>query len=172
MKKFCVFSFLFLFFLVSISKAQDKPNEDDPAKIIGYFSYLNPLVKFSGGETINNFSNGYAMGFPTGLIYRTNSNRYGFIFELVPIIVFKEGSSRMDNLVFNPGIQFHFPKGWNFNQLLSFETSGRYGLTPVISKTLRVGEFTSWFMTIPVPIRFGNDNPTSLKLALQLGIAF
>lgn len=172
MKKFWISCFFFFSIFASTVYAQDKPNDEVPAKIIGYFSYLNPLVKFSGGETTNNFSDGYAMGFPTGLVYRTNSNRYGFIFELVPIIVFGEGSSRMDNLVLNPGIQFHFPNGWNFNQLLSFETSGRYGLTPVISKTIRVGQFTSWFMTIPMPIRFGNDNPTSLELALQLGIAF
>ncbi|MCF1749795.1 hypothetical protein [Mariniradius sediminis] len=154
------------------SAAQDKPNPTEVARVTGYFSYLMPLVKFQDGESTSNFSDGFAMGFPAGFILATKSGRYGYIFELVPIIAFANGTSRMDNLVFNPGIQFHIPGGWNFNALASFETSGRYGVTPVISKTLRVGEYTSWFMTVPVPVRFGANRPTSLEFALQLGFAF
>jgi hypothetical protein len=154
------------------ANAQDKPNPTEVARVTGYFSYLMPLAKFQGGESTSNFRDGFAMGFPAGFILATKSGRYGYIFELVPIIAFADGTSRMDNLVFNPGIQFHIPGGWNFNALASFETSGRYGLTPVISKTLRVGEYTSWFMTVPVPVRFGADRPTSLEFALQLGFAF
>lgn len=172
MKKILLIAALLFVAAVHESAAQDKPNPTEVARVTGYFSYLMPLVKFQDGESTSNFSGGYAMGFPAGFILATKSGRYGYIFELVPIIVFSDGSSRMDNLVFNPGIQFHLPKGWNFNALASFETSGRYGLTPVISKTLRVGEFTSWFATVPVPVRFGADRPTSLEFALQLGFAF
>lgn len=152
--------------------AQDKPDPQEVARITGYFSYLNPLVKFQDGETWNNFRDGYVMGFPFGLILATKSGRYGYIVELVPILSFTGGSSRMDNLVANSGIQFHIPGGWNFNALASFETSGRFGVTPVISKTLRVGEYSTWFVTMPVPIRVGNDRPASLEFALQLGFAF
>lgn len=151
---------------------QDKPNPTEPSRLTGYFSVLNPLVKFSGGETTNNFSDGYIIGFPSGFILMGKSNKAGFIFELVPLIQFSESSSSMVNMVFNPGVQFHYPKGWNFNALLSFETSGRYGFTPVISKTIKIGEFSSWFMTVPMPLRFGNNDSTSLEFALQLGVAF
>lgn len=172
MKKLLFIAVLFFAAAAHETSAQDKPNPTEVARVTGYFSYLMPLVKFQDGESTSNFSDGFAMGFPAGFILATKSGRYGYIFELVPIIAFANGTSRMDNLVFNPGIQFHIPGGWNFNALASFETSGRYGLTPVISKTLRVGEYTSWFMTVPVPVRFGANRPTSLEFALQLGFAF
>jgi hypothetical protein len=172
MKKLAFFVTLLLFMISSHVFSQDKPNPTEPSRLAGYFSVLNPLVKFSGGETSNNFSDGYVIGFPSGFVLMGKSNKAGFIFELVPLIQFSEGSSRMANLVFNPGVQFHYPKGWNFNALLSFETSGRYGFTPVLSKTIKTGEFSSWFVTVPMPVRFGNDSPGSLEFALQLGVAF
>lgn len=172
MKKLAPLIFVLCFLASSQVFSQDKPNPTEPSRLTGYFSVLNPLVKFSGGETTNNFSDGYVIGFPSGFILMGKSNRAGFIFELVPLIQFSEGSSRMANLVFNPGVQFHYPKGWNVNALLSFESSGRYGFTPVISKTIKTGQFSSWFVTVPMPVRFGNDDPGSLEFALQLGVAF
>jgi hypothetical protein len=172
MKKIASLILFFTFLSCSYVFSQDKPNPSEPTRITGYFSVLNPLVKFKGGETTNNFSDGYVIGFPSGFILMGKSNKAGFIFELVPLIQFSEGSSSMVNMVFNPGVQFHYPKGWNFNALLSFETSGRYGFTPVISKTIKTGEFSSWFVTVPMPVRFGNNDSTSLEFALQLGVAF
>lgn len=172
MKKIAIFVIVLFFVISNEVFSQDKPNPTEPSRLTGYFSVLNPLVKFSGGETTDNFSDGYVIGFPSGFVLMGKSNKAGFIFELVPLIQFSEGSSRMANLVFNPGVQFHYPNGWNFNALLSFESSGRYGFTPVISKTIKTGQYSSWFVTVPMPVRFGNDDPGSLEFALQLGVAF
>lgn len=55
---------------------------------------------------------------------------------------------------------------------MAFETSGRYGLTPVFDKILLKKKNVNYFVRVPAPFRFGNNKPTSMGLLLQLGIGF
>jgi len=140
-------------------------------KITGYFGILHPLVTFSGSETSVNFRDYYTIGFPTGInIWK--SSKIGFSFEVVPNIKADDGVSKMNNFLFHPGVLVALGKGYTFAGRLAFETSGRYGFTPVFNKTVIKSENCSYFVAIPLPVRFGNDKATSFTAGFQFGIAF
>jgi ABC-type glycerol-3-phosphate transport system substrate-binding protein len=54
----------------------------------------------------------------------------------------------------------------------AFETSGRFGVTPVINKVVKRNKNSNYFIAMPMPLRFGNDKPTSFTLGFQFGVAF
>jgi hypothetical protein len=140
-------------------------------KITGYFGILHPIVTFSGDETNVNFRDYYAVGFPTGInIWK--SSKIGFSFEVVPNIKAEDGISKMNNFLFHPGVLVALGNGFTFAGRAAFETSGRYGFTPVFNKTVVKNESCSYFVAIPLPVRFGNDHPTSFGAGFQFGIAF
>jgi len=140
-------------------------------KISGYFGILHPIVIFSGDETNVNFKDYYAVGFPTGInIWK--SSKIGFSFEVVPNIKAEDGVSKMNNLLFHPGVLVALGNGFTFAGRAAFETTGRYGFTPVFNKTVIKNENCSYFVAIPLPVRFGNDHPTSFTAGFQFGIAF
>ncbi|WP_276091446.1 hypothetical protein [Pedobacter sp. JY14-1] len=78
----------------------------------------------------------------------------------------------MTNFTFHPGVLVALGKDWTFAGRAAFETSGRYGLTPVLNKTMIKGKSSSLFAAVPLPLRFGNDKPTSFGIGFQFGIAF
>ena len=140
-------------------------------KITGYFGVLHPIVTFSGDETNVNFRDYYVVGFPTGInIWK--SSKIGFSFEVVPNIKAEDGISKMNNFLFHPGVLVALGNGYTFAGRAAFETSGRYGFTPVFNKTVIKSDNCSYFVAIPLPVRFGNDHPTSFTAAFQFGIAF
>jgi len=140
-------------------------------KITGYFGILHPIVTFSGDETNVNFRDYYAIGFPTGInIWK--SSKIGFSFEVVPNIKVEDGISKMNNFLFHPGVLVALGNGFTFAGRAAFETSGRYGFTPVFNKTVVKSDNCSYFVAIPLPVRFGNDHPASFAVAFQFGIAF
>ncbi|HEU4791412.1 MAG TPA: hypothetical protein VFS71_17115 [Flavobacterium sp.] len=140
-------------------------------KITGYFGILHPIVIFNGDETNVNFRDYYAVGFPTGInIWK--SSKIGFSFEVVPNIKAEDGVSKMNNLLFHPGVLVALGNGFTFAGRAAFETNGRYGFTPVFNKTVMKNENCSYFVAIPLPVRFGNDHPTSFTVGFQFGIAF
>lgn len=162
---------LFLFVLIAFdSKAQTTPVQSYP-RIAGYVGILHPIVTFSsaGGDT--NFGDHYVVGMPVGInIWK--SQKIGFSAEFVPSIRFENGSSKMANFTFHPGVLFALGKGWTVAARAAFETSGRYGLTPVLNKTVIKGKGASLFAAVPLPVRFGNDKPASFNAGFQFGIAF
>jgi len=140
-------------------------------KITGYFGILHPIVTFSSEQTNLNFRDYYAVGFPTGINIWKNQ-KIGFSFEVVPNIRVQGNSDKVTNLLFHPGVLVALGNGYTFAGRAAFESSGRYGITPVINKTIIKSENCSYFAAIPVPIRFGNDHPASLTVGFQFGIAF
>jgi hypothetical protein len=80
--------------------------------------------------------------------------------------------TRVSNFLFHPGIMFRFKHGFTFVGRAAFETSGRLGFTPVFNKVIKKGKDTNYFIAIPLPVRFGNDKPTSVGIAFQFGIGF
>ncbi|MBO9674264.1 MAG: hypothetical protein J7577_12520 [Sphingobacteriaceae bacterium] len=140
-------------------------------KITGYVGILHPIATFSRTGTDMNFDHHYVVGMPTGInIWK--SAKIGFSAEFVPTIRVENGVSKMSNFTFHPGVLVALGKGWTFAGRAAFETSGRYGLTPVLNKTVIKGKSSSMFAALPLPVRFGNDRPATFTIGFQFGIAF
>ena len=140
-------------------------------KITGYFGVVHPIVTFSENETTLNFRDYYAVGFPTGInIWK--SSKIGFSFEIVPTIKAEDGTSKMSSLLFHPGILVALGNGYTFAGRAAFETNGRYGITPVFNRTVIKNANSSYYVAIPLPVRFGNEHPTTFAVGFQFGIAF
>lgn len=140
-------------------------------KITGYFSVMHPITTISSEETTVNFRDYYAVNFPTGInIWK--SAKIGFSFEIAPSIKTDEGISKVNSVLFHPGILVALGHGYTFAGRAAFETSGRFGVTPVISKTIIKNTNSSFYVSLPFPIRLGNDHPATFTSGIQLGIAF
>lgn len=140
-------------------------------KITGYFGIYHPIITTSNEQTNLNFRDYYAVGFPCGInIWK--SSKIGFSFEIVPQIKVQGDSDKVTNIVFHPGVLISLGNGYTFAGRMAFESSGRYGLTPVLNKTVLKNTNSSYFVAVPLPLRFGNDHPTTFSVGLQFGIAF
>ncbi|MGE7775956.1 hypothetical protein ACQKLP_14605 [Chitinophaga sp. NPDC101104] len=151
-------------------KAQQAAPSGYP-KVTGYVGLLHPIVTFGSDKPHYNFDGGYTAGLPTG-INLWKSQQIGFSMEFVPTIRSTGGTSKMSNFCFHPGVLFGLGKGWTVAARAAFETSGRYGFTPVLNKVVIKGKQASMFAAVPVPARFGNDQPATLTIGFQFGVAF
>ena len=140
-------------------------------KTTAFFAVLHPLVTVSNQETVVNFRDYYMVGFPFGVNF-WKSSKIAFSIEVIPFLKAENGSSKMNNILFHPGLVFDIGNGFRFSARAAFETAGRYGLTPVIAKTLWKGKNNSYYIAFGIPARFGNDKPGSLGTALQFGTSF
>jgi hypothetical protein len=143
-------------------------------KVTGYLSFVLPLVKFNKNETTNNFENiknNFTIGFPAGIniLY---SERFGLSFELTPFIKSRNGTTKTGNFVFSPGPMFRFRQGFTIIARLAFETSGRYGVTPVFNKIIIRSKAFNYFVSGSLPVRFGNDEVPSIGVNIQFGLIF
>ena len=141
-------------------------------KIVGYVGVLHPIVTYSSNNNPHyNFDGAYTAGLPTGInIWK--SAKIGFSIEFVPLIRAANGTSKMSNFLFHPGSLFGLGKGFTLATRAAFETSGRYGFTPVLNKIVKRNPQSSYFIAVPLPARFGNDLPASLSMGFQFGIIF
>jgi len=162
---------IFLLSTLSLEQAAARQPVTYP-KITGYAGILHPLVTYSKRDVPHyNFDGAYIVGMPTGInIWK--SAKIGFSMEFVPLIRAGNGTSKMNNFLFHPGALFGLGKGFTLATRAAFETSGRYGFTPVLNKIVKKGQSSSYFIAVPVPVRFGNDLPTSLTIGFQFGIIF
>jgi len=140
-------------------------------KITGYFSVLHSIVTVSNEETTVNFRDYYAVTFPTGINIWKNA-KIGFSFEIAPTIKTDDGISKVNSVLFHPGVLVALGHGYTFAGRAAFETNGRFGVTPVITKTVIKADNCSYYVSLPFPIRFGNDHPATFTSGIQLGIAF
>lgn len=140
-------------------------------RLVGYVGVLHPIVSYSDGKTHTNFDGEYTVGLPTGINIWKNP-RVGFSVEFVPFIHAADGTSKMNNFLFHPGVLVSLGKGFTFAGRAAFETSGRYGFTPVFNKVVLKSKSCNYFVAIPVPVRFGNDKPASVGIGFQFGITF
>lgn len=151
--------------------AQNVQTQQGYPRIAGYCGIMHPIVTFSSGRTETNFSHHYIVSMPVGInIWK--SQKIGFSAEFVPTIRAENGTSKMSNFTFHPGVLIGLGNGFTLAGRAAFETSGRYGLTPVISKTIIKGRSSSYFVAVPLPLRFGNDKPASFTIGFQFGISF
>lgn len=146
------------------------PTETYP-KITAYAAVASSIVAIDKDGSTFNFSNSSTVGFPIG-INLLKSDKIGFSFEVLPFIKAENGTSKVTNIVFHPGINFRYPRGFSFTMRFAFETGGRYGITPVFTKAIIKRENVRCFIGAPFPIRLGADKPTSITSSLFLGISF
>ncbi len=140
-------------------------------KTVGYLSFIVPIVTVSN-TTAYNFSHATgSIGFPVGInvLY---SDRFGFSYEFTPTIKSAGGTSKMSNLLFDPGTMFRFDHGFTIITRLAFETSGRYGFTPVFNKVYARTKDVNYFIALSLPARFGNAANASVGLNVQFGFTF
>lgn len=157
---------LILFFFSTIGFSQTTY-----PKIMGYFGILHPILTVSNEQTNLNFRDYYAVGFPTGINIWKNQ-KIGFSFEIVPNIKDENGTDKVTNILFHPGVLVALGNGYTFAGRLAFESGGRYGVTPVLNKTVFKSENCSYFVAVPLPVRFGNNHPATFTAGFQFGIAF
>ena len=140
-------------------------------KTTTYFGVVHPIVTVSSDKPVYNFQNYYMVGIPTG-INVWKSKKIGYSLEIIPYIKSDKTISKMSNLLIHPGVLVSLGDGFTFIGRAAFETSGRYGLTPIINKTILKTNNCSYYVSVPVPLRFGNNQTSSATLALQFGIIF
>lgn len=160
-----------LFYLLILFVSANMYSQTVYPKITGYFGIMHPIVTVSSEQTNLNFRDYYAVGFPTGINIWKNQ-KIGFSFEVVPNIKVQGDSDKVTNLLFHPGVLVALGNGYTFAGRAAFESGGRYGVTPVFNKTIIKSESCSYYAAIPLPVRFGNDHPTSFTVGFQFGIAF
>jgi hypothetical protein len=140
-------------------------------KVVGYLSFILPIVTVSN-ITTTNFSHATgSIGFPVGInvLY---SARFGFSYEFTPTIKVSGGTSKTSNLLFDPGTMFRFDHGFTLITRLAFETQGRYGFTPVFNQVYARTKDVNYFVALSLPARFGNSAAASTGLNLQIGFTF
>jgi len=159
----------FLFFSM-VAFGQNPTPEHTYPRMTGYVGIIHPIVTFSEHNTVN-FKDSYVVGFPMGLnLWKTA--KAGFSLEIVPHILSEKGISRMSNLLIHPGVVLALGKGFTFAGRAAFETSGRYGFTPVLNKVVKKNTHSSYYVALPLPVRFGNDRPASATIGFQFGLSF
>jgi hypothetical protein len=67
---------------------------------------------------------------------------------------------------------FRFKHNFTIISRLAFETSGRFGVTPVFNKVIARSKSINYFVAGSVPFRMGNAKPVTVGASLQLGISF
>lgn len=165
-----IFTGLLLLVITSVSITFGQATQTYP-KLTGYIGIVHPIVTFSSDGTHTNFKDSYVVGMPIGInIWK--SGRIGFSSEIVPTIRATGSTSKVSNVLFHPGVLVVLGNGFTFAGRAAFETSGRYGFTPVINKTVKKNKGSSFFVAIPLPARFGNEQPSSFGIGFQFGVAF
>jgi len=166
-QKRLVILLVFFCILTKVYSQQVDPN----LKTKGYFSISHPLFSTDANGVTYNFDHQYTVSFPMG-INILKSKTIAYSFEFVPTIKTVDGITKQTNFTFHPGIIFRRPNNFNFLTRAAFETSGRFGCTFVFNKVYyKTNDYSYWF-SIPVPFRFGNNAPASAGLGLQFGVTF
>ncbi|MCX2452394.1 hypothetical protein OQX61_14055 [Pedobacter sp. PLR] len=150
--------------------SQQTPVQTYP-KIAGYVGIVHPIVTFSKDGTHTNFKDSYTVGMPIGINIWKNA-KIGFSSEIVPFVKATSAGSKVNHVLFHPGVLIALGNGFTFAGRAAFETSGRYGLTPVLNKVVKKNKGSNYFIALPLPVRFGNDLPSSFGIGFQFGIAF
>ena len=166
----CSFFFFVAFLFISTYAQAQNPATGYP-KIAGYVGLIHPIITFSSDKPVTNFKDFYLVGLPTGINIWKSAN-IGFSAEFVPFVRAENGTSKMNNFLFHPGVLVALGHGWTFAGRAAFETAGRYGFTPVINKIVKKNKNSGYFVAVPLPVRFGNEHPPSFTIGFQFGIAF
>ena len=137
----------------------------------GYFSVFNAVGTWNKNGFTDNFGSVYTVVFPFGMNI-LKSDQFGVSFEVAPAIRTENNIAKVNSVLFHPGAMFRFKHGFTFIGRVAFETAGRFGVTPVFNQVIKKGKDASIFLSVPIPIRFGNSAPMSVTTGLQVGVSF
>lgn len=140
-------------------------------EVKGYIGLVVPIYTFSeDGNTLNGRNN-FVIGNPWGInIWK--SKRFGFTFEFTPMLRISNQENKVANIVFHPGVLYRLGHEYTFIGRLAYETSGRYGFTPIINKVVKRTAHNTFFVAALLPVRFGNNHAPTITAAFQFGIGF
>ena len=161
----------FFLIIIAIFTVTQIKAQNNFVKTTAFIAILHPLVTVSSQETVVNFRDYYVVGVPFGVNFWKTS-KTAFSIEIIPFIKAENGTSKMYNVLFHPGLVFDIGNGFRISARAAFETAGRYGFTPVLAKTIYKAKSNSYYISFGIPARFGNDKPGSIGSALQIGTAF
>jgi hypothetical protein len=145
-------------------------------QVKGYLSFIVPIITINKNQATTEFEKATTIGFPFGInIYY--SARFGFSLEITPSVQWLHPSngsimSKTSNLLIDPGPMFRFNHSFTIITRMAFETQGRYGFTPVFNKVYLQTKAVNYFIALSLPARFGNSEPASVGLNLQIGFIF
>jgi len=141
-------------------------------RAVGYLSFIFNTVTFTKDATTYNFSHhSTSIGFPVGVNVLYSDN-FGFSYEFTPTIKSTSTTSKVSNLLFDPGTMFRFEHGFTIITRLAFETEGRYGFTPVFNQVYARTKYVNYFIAGSLPTRFGNGADPSIGINIQIGFTF
>jgi hypothetical protein len=167
------FSLLCLFNILITTSifCQAPPPQQLYPKIVSYTTLFLPIVSTTHTTTTWNFSKTFAIGFATGIniLY---SDKFGFSFDMGPVITSKAGITKVSNFIFDPGPIIRLKKGYSVILRTAFETAGRFGESTVLAKVFSPAKNVSLITALGVPIRFGNNLPPSIGATLFFGVGF
>ncbi len=163
--------FLFFSLLLSYKASGQEAQPVTYPRLAGFAGLAHPVITFSKEGTSVNFKDFYTVAIPSG-IHIWKSPKIGFSLEVTPMIRVENNISKMNNVMIHPGVLVALGNGFNFAGRVAFETSGRYGVTPILSKVLIRNKGSNFYGALPLALRFGNDQPSSLTLAVMFGVAF
>ncbi len=95
----------------SVSPVNMPPQAPAYPMVVAYTCIFLPIVSTNSKTTTWNFSNTYSIGLATGIniLY---SDRFGLSFDLTPVVTTTDGTSKVANLIFDPGAIFRLKKGF------------------------------------------------------------
>jgi hypothetical protein len=152
-------------------QAQQSEQAHTYPRVTGYFSVLHPVGTWNKDGFHDNFSDIYTLVFPFGMNI-LKSDKFGISFEVAPAIRTEHNISKVNSVLFHPGAMFRFKHGFTFISRIAFDTTGRFGFTPVFNQVIKKGKNANLYLALPVPVRFGNDQSASLSTGLQVGVSF
>ena len=144
----------------------------------GHIGFLLPLVTHSGGQTINNLTEQFAVGFPVGITVK-GSGRMAFDLEFVPQI--NTTRTRLTTLTVHPGLIYSLGHGWAAGGRVAFVVdNATWGFTPLVNKSWPIkhnnGLFKAHFVEADLPVRFsrpvGAPATNAVTFAMHAGVSF
>jgi len=144
----------------------------------GHIGFVLPLVTHSGGQTINNLTEQFAVGFPVGITVK-GSGRTAFDLELVPQI--NTAGQRLTTLTVHPGLIYSLGHGYGVGGRVAFVVdNATWGFTPLVNKSWPIkhnnGLFKAHFVEADLPVRFsrpvGAPATNAVTFAMHAGVSF
>ncbi len=150
-----------------------KQVEPKPPRFGGHVGIVIPIVTRGNDRTIS-IADNFIIGFPFGLVVRTNSPA-AFDFEFVPII--NTPSNQDFRFFVHPGITYTFKKKYLVGVRAAYEFgTGNYGFTPITSRSFKLKGKTNYFIEADFPVRWerrpNGTRFTSVQFAVHTGINF
>ena len=150
-----------------------KQAEAKPPRFGGHVGIVIPIVTRGDGTTTT-IADNFIIGFPFGLVVRTNSPA-AFDFEFVPII--NTPSNQDFRFLVHPGVTYTFKKKNTVGLRGAYEFgTGNYGFTPLVARSFKLTDKTNYFIEADFPVRWERrPNRTrfaSVQFAVHSGINF